>query len=236
MFRIVVGIFLIFGSTAVAQLHTVGFHGGGMFTSLGDDFNDGENLGKLDFIGGLNYQYRFTKAFTLGANLEYTQYGAQVPVDFYDSYGEYIASNNSSWDWNYVSVPIIFGYELGGKFRIKPKVALVPSILVRHVYNFQPYEGSTLSPSKTTYYSGAKKIDLGGMAGVDLSARFHSGYLFTAVDFRYSLTTVNNENTFLPGTNIAQRHRGLTFSFGVRFNVGNPEPEGPTDLIDDPVD
>jgi len=236
MIRVLLGILLLSGSTAVAQLHTVGFHGGGIYSSLGSNFNNGENQGKLDFIGGLNYQYRFTNAFTLGGNLEFTQYGAQVPVDYYDVFGEYIATANSSWDWNYVSVPIIVGYEMGGKFRIKPKMALVPSILTRSIYNFQPYEGSTLSPIKTSYYTDAKKIDLAGMAGVDLSARFHSGYVFTAIDFRYSLTTVNNDNFFSTATNDSYRHRGLTFSLGVRFNIGNPEPEGPKDIIDNPID
>lgn len=219
-----------------AQLHTVGFHAGAMGTSLGSNFGNGDATHKIDFIGGLNYQYRFTSAFVLGGNLEYTQYGAKVPVDFYNVYGEYVATENSSWDWNYLSIPLIVGYEMGGKISFKPKAAIVPSILTRAVYNFQPYEGSTLSPYKDSYYSSAQKIDFGALIGLDVSARFHSGFVFASVDYRQSITTVNTDEYFPTSINDNYRNRGLALSMGVRFIIGKPEPEGPKDIIDNPVD
>ena len=226
---------LALSSFSFAQLHSVGFHGGGMLTSLGNSFGNGESKPKIDFTGGLNYQYRFTSHLTLGANLEYTQFGAQIPVQFFDSWGVFITESYSSWDWNYVSVPLIVGYEMGGKISYKPKFALVPSILNRAVYNFKSYEGTTLAPYKDSYYSEANKFDLAAMVGIDFAARFHSGVVFLSIDARYSATKVNNDNFFSTSLFDAYRHRSISTCFGVRFNLGKPEPEGIKDIIDDPL-
>ena len=227
---------LALSSISFGQLHTVGFHVGAMGTSLGNTFANGEGMAKIDLTGGLNYQYRFTSHLTLGANIEYTQFGAQFPIQFTDQLGNFITENNSSWDWNYVSVPLIVGYEMGGKISIKPKLAVVPSILQRCIYNFKSYEGTTLAPFKDSYYANANKFDLAGLVGVDFTARFHSGVVFLAIDTRYSITMLNNEDFFNTDFNDSYRNRSIGASFGVRFNLGNPEAEGIKDLIDDPIE
>ncbi|MFT4601990.1 MAG: hypothetical protein ACI857_002176 [Arenicella sp.] len=227
---------LIFSSVSFGQLHSVGFHVGSMGTSLGSTFMNSDSKPKIDFTGGLNYQYRFTSHLTLGGNIEYTQYGAQIPIQFIDQQtGNIIAEEYSSWDWNYISVPLIVGYEMGGVISFKPKVGLVPSILGRAVYNFKSYEGTTLAPYKQSHYSESNKIDLAGMVGVDFTARFHSGVIFLAIDGRYSVTNLNNEffNESLWGS---MRNRSVSASLGVRFNLGSPEVEGIKDIIDAPED
>lgn len=236
MYKYVLTFSLFLSSFSFGQLHSLGFHGGAMGTSVGSTFFNGDSKYKIDFTGGLNYQYRFTSALTVGANVEYTQFGARVPVDFVDQTGQLIATAYSSWDWNYVSIPLIVGYEMGGKVSIKPKAALVPSVLTRAVYNFIPYDGSSLTPYKDSYYSSANKFDLAGMAGFDVSARFHSGTLFAAFDFRYSITQLNSDTFFPTTVNDVYRNKSLGACVGVRFNLGNPEGDGPTDIIDDPID
>jgi len=223
-------------SVTFSQLHSMGFHVGGMGTSLGSAFNDGDSKPKIDLTAGLNYQYRFTSHLTLGANLEYTQYGAQVPVQFYDSWGVFITENYSSWDWNYVSMPLIVGYEMGGSISFKPKAALVPSFLASAIYNFKSYEGTTLAPYKQSYFPQAKKFDLAAMVGIDLTSRFHSGVIFLAIDGRFSMNTLNTDDFYLESTFGAMRNRSISTSLGVRFNIGNPEEEGIKDIIDDPID
>lgn len=232
-FLLIVGILI--SSVSFAQLHSVGFHLGGMGTSLGKAFGNGESKPKFDFTGGLNYQYRFTSHLTLGLNLEYTQYGAQIPVQLLDQNGNIIAENYSSWDWNYVSVPLIVGYDIGGVISFKPKVGLVPSILNRAVYNFKSYEGKTIAPYKESHYSEAKKIDLAGMVGIDLTTRFHSGSIFLSVDARYSVTKLNRGDFFSTTLFDPMRNRSISACIGVRFNLGKPEPEGIKDIIDDPI-
>lgn len=236
MYRYILVISLFLSANSFAQLHSVGFHGGAMGTSAGKNFANTDSKFKVDFIAGLNYQYRFTSHLTLGANIEYTQYGSQVNVQFTDWMGNLIAEDYSSWDWNYISVPLIVGFEMGGKVRVKPKAAIIPSILARSVYNFKAYEGSTFTPFKTSYYSDANKFDLGGLVGVDVSVPFHAGVLFAGFDFRYSITKLNADNLFPTSFYDTYRNKGIIGTVGVRFNIGNPEGEGPKDIIDDPVD
>lgn len=226
---------ILISSVSFGQLHSVGFHLGAMGTSLGKTFGNGESKPKIDFTGGLNYQYRFTSHLTLGVNLEYTQNGAQIPEELLDQDGNIIAENYSSWDWNYVSIPLIVGYDIGGVISFKPKVGLVPSILNRAFYNFKSFEGTTLAPYKESYYSEAKKIDLAGMVGIDFTTRFHSGSLFLSLDARYSVTKLNNGDFFNTSLFDPMRNRSFSACLGVRFNIGKPEPEGIKDIIDDPV-
>jgi len=65
---------------------------------------------------------------------------------------------------------------------------------------------------------------------------FHSGFVFASVDYRQSITTVNTDEYFPTSINDNYRNRGLALSMGVRFIIGKPEPEGPKDIIDNPVD
>lgn len=229
-------IWFTISSVSFGQLHSVGFHAGAMGTTLGNNFWNGEAIPKIDFLGGLNYQYRFTSHLTLGTNIEYAQFGAQVPIQFYDVLGNFIAENNSSWDFNYVSVPLIVGYEIGGKISFKPKAAIIPSILQRAVYNFKSYEGTTLAPYKQSYYRDVPKFDIAGMLGIDFSARFHAGVFFLSIEARYSATVLNNDNFFNSTIYDPIRNGAVMSCLGIRFNLGNPEGEGPTDIIDDPLE
>lgn len=222
-------------SLSFAQLHSAGFQLGAMATSMGSNFYNGDAKIKIDFLGGLNYQYRFSNHLTIGADIEYAQFGARVRELFFDWQGTQIAESWSSWDWNYISIPLTVGFKMGGKIRFTPMAGITPSILARSVYNFKPYEGSSLTPTKTSFYSDAKKFDLGLIAGGDVSFPFHEGVVFVGLDFRYSITKVNTDSFFTENFFDPYRHRGLNTVFGVRFNIGNPEPEGPKDLIDDPV-
>ena len=126
---------------------------------------------------------------------------------------------------------------MGGKFRFKPKAGITPSILARCIYNQIPFEGTSLSHEKFSNDSNARKLDLGGIAGFDVSVPFNAGVFFLGVDFRYSITKVNTDNLFNETLFDAYRHRGVSSVLGLRFNLGNPhEDEGPTDIIDDPLD
>jgi hypothetical protein len=228
-------VFLILSSISFGQLHSVGFHAGAMGTGVGSSFSNGESKPKVDFTAGLNYQYRFTTHLTLGGNLEYTQFGAQIPVEYEDNSDNIVTSEYASWDWNYVSIPLIIGYEMGGAISFKPKVALVPSILNRAFYNFKSYPNTTLAPYKDSYYSQANKFDLAGMIGIDLAARFHSGVIFLGLDLRYSLTKLNTDSFFSTTLFDPMRNKSISSYLGVRFNIGKPEEEALKDIIDAPI-
>ena len=73
------------------------------------------------------------------------------------------------------------------------------------------------------------------MIGIDFSARFHSGSVFLGLDYRHSLTQLNNDDFFNTSIVDPMRNRGFTACFGVRFRLGKPEPEGIKDIIDDPL-
>ena len=192
---------------------------------------------KIDFTGGLNYQIRFSSHWTCDAAIEYTQFGAQFPVEFYNYAGSTLLGESiSSYDWNYISIPLTVGFAMGGKVRFTPKAGIVPSVLARMIYNQPPYEGSTLSHVKDSQYDQANKFDFAGLMGVDISVPFKPGVFFLGIDFRYSVTKINNENFFPESVLDTYRHRGLTAVFGARFTLGKPEPEGPKDIIDDPVE
>ena len=237
MYRFLLVFFLFLSTQSFAQLHTVGFHLGAMGTHVGSpSILGGDTKTRIDFLGGLNYQYRFPHAWTVGGNLEYTQFGVQVHEYFTNFVGDTIGQSYSSYDWNYISIPLIGGYEIGGKVMFKPKIGLVPSILTRAVYNHKPFEGSTLQPYKNSNYSDAAKIDFAGLVGIDLSARFDSGVFFTSFDFRYSITKLNTDTYFPTSTNDTFRNVGLSAALGIRFNLGMPEADGPTDIYDDPID
>lgn len=223
------------GLTVKAQLHSVGFHLGTMGTSLGNNFQNGNTGIKIDFLAGLSYQYRFSNHLVLEGAFEFAQFGAQAPITIFDFTGNELGTAPCTWDWNYLSIPLTTGFVVGGKVRFKPKIGLVPSILVRSVYNFKPYEGSSLTPSKTSYYSDANKIDLAALAGIDVNFPIREGVFFIGTDFRYSVTKVNTSTLFNEVVFDSFRHRGLSLVLGVRFNIGNPEPEGPKDIIEDPL-
>lgn len=226
---------LIFCSISFGQLHSVGFQFGGTGSNVGRTFAGGESKPKLDITGGLNYQYRFTSHLTLGGNLEFVQYGAQVPVDYENLSGDIVSGEYASWDWNYISIPLIVGFEMGGVVSFKPKAALVPSFLTQSFYHFKTYENTSLAPYKDTYYSQANKLDLAGMIGIDFSARFHSGTMFLGIDFRHSLTKLNNDDFFNTELFDPMRNKSVSATLGVRFKIGKPAPEGIRDIIDDPL-
>lgn len=93
------------------------------------DFYEDSQI-SLGFVGGVKYDLLISGRILVGADLLYNQLGFNESMIFTDINGNPVIGITLKSSYDYISLPIKFGYVFGNKFTFIPKIGLQTSYLL----------------------------------------------------------------------------------------------------------
>jgi hypothetical protein len=196
-------LFILISTFAIGQNHFVGFQSGLNFTSVKPNEDLKNSSMKTGFIGGVTYDLNFSNRYQIGVGVLYSQQGFNDQPIFVEGENVNVLDEKIKIKYDYLSIPIKIGYEMGNKIKIIPKIGITPAILVNAKHE--------------DYVS---KFDFGGLIEVgvenDLSENI---ILFSALSYKQSLTNYFNSDYFDRYDDTARKHFGFSLSLGLKYRL-----------------
>jgi len=199
------------------QNHLFGVKGGVNWTNITTSNFVNQHDFRTGISAGLTYEYLFKKYFSVGADLIYNQRGYTNDIVFTDNLGNPTGEKYTiNFNYDYVSLPIKTGFNIGNKFYGFTNIGVIPSLLV---------DAKTVTPTFNTVgkvtgnetfdvTSRVTKFDFAGLAEIGGGYKFKNRYwLFTSFAYQYSFTTFTNSEYF---SNSKIRHNGMTLTIGLK--------------------
>ena len=204
---------------AFGQAQSIGIQSGVNLTNLtGDIFKDSKF--RTGIIGGFNYELLFKSNYTIGTDILYSQQGFVDKVTFTDEHGNVLGTEPSSkYYYDYMSIPIKFGYTEGVKLKSFIKLGVCPSFLLSAESTVPKFDssGDITGYEKVNVKNNATKFDFGALlelgVGYSLKNRIE---LFSSLTGRKSLTTFSNSDYF---QNSKIRHYGFSLMAGLKYRL-----------------
>lgn len=204
---------------AFGQAQSIGIQSGVNLTNLtGDIFKDSKF--RTGIIGGFNYELLFKSNYTIGTDILYSQQGFVDKVTFIDENGNVLGAEPSSkYYYDYMSIPIKFGYTEGVKLKSFIKIGVCPSFLLSAKSTVPKFDssGDMTGYEKVNVKNNAPKFDFGALlelgVGYSLKNRIE---LFSSLTGRKSLTTFSNSDYF---QNSKIRHYGFSLMVGLKYRL-----------------
>ncbi len=209
---------LILTINIFAQFHSVGIQGGLSLCNISSKeyFDDSEF--KIGFVGGLKYEYLLSNKYLLGADLLFNQRGFIYVEHFYDNMGNSLGDHNLDFVYNYISLPIKFGFILGNRYKFIPKIGLQPSVLISAKVTTPEFKNGEIIGDKTSIVTNnVSKFDLAGLLELEILYESNQNVsIFTSFSGTYSLTSFTNPE-YMEQTK--SRHYALTILVGLKYNI-----------------
>lgn len=203
-----------------AQTHSFGIQGGLNFTNISakDFFSDTEY--RISLIGGLKYEVFFSDKYLIGVDMLYSQQGFVDRIVFTDIHGNQTGENaDTKFNYDYFVLPVKFGYTIGTKFKITPKIGIQPAFLI-NAKTFLPKfdsNGNEFGEEVVDVKENVSKFDLSGLLELELGYGLKPNFdIFTSVSGKYGMTTFSNNDYFKQNK---LRHNSITLSVGVKYKI-----------------
>jgi len=218
--RLLVAIsFLMLSLNCLGQTHHMGIEAGATRTSINGENVLENNDFRIGWTGGLVYQLIFDSKFILGTGLSYFEKGFNNEFTYTDYEGnpvEPLGGTITSFNYNYLSIPIKGGFQLGSKLAGFVNLGLVSSVLV-HASIDEPGIEAIIDERRTNVTDRVSRFDLSGLGEIGISYELISSLVIsTMLTYQQSLTSITNENYF-PQNNI--RHFGTSLSLGLKLKM-----------------
>lgn len=148
----------------------------------------------LGLVGGLKYEMILADNNSIGVDILFNQQGL-----------EFISGK---YRYDYISVPIKYGYVIGNRIKFTPKVGIQPSLLLNAMYSGATYDedGNLIGNGILNIYTDSPKFDLAGIAELELGFGIERLEIFTLLSFNYSLPSFSD-------------HYGITLSIGLKYII-----------------
>ena len=94
------------------------------------------NESLIGFVGGLKYQRVFNIPFVLDVEMIMNQLGYQMHYDIIEPNEYVVVVNQIDKEiirYNYISIPILFGYKVGDILSVTPKIGFQSSYLINGI-------------------------------------------------------------------------------------------------------
>ena len=147
----------------------------------------------------------------------YAQRGFTSTIPFINSNGYMTPPNSSSqFNYDYLSLPVKAGYQLGEKFHGFLNLGVVPSILVDAetiIENMNTGKSESYSQTdRVNKFDLAALLELG--AGFKIKERYN---FFASAGYQNSFISSTTDNYF---SSTKMYHYGFTFSLGLKYSIG----------------
>ena len=203
--------------TSVNAQNFIGVKGG---PSLADMPGYKPNVMRVRFVGGVTFDHQLTKFSSIGADLIYSQRG--YAWEYVLSQGPNAGGadeSNINFSYDYISLPLKYSMQFGGKLKLFSTVAAVPSILLSAKSKMDKYtspDGIEVG-GETDLSEDTMKIDIAVQAEGGISYSLTETYsLLLSASYQRSLTYTHDEN-FL-GRSIY--NESIMFALGGKMKIG----------------
>jgi hypothetical protein len=204
-------IFFLLSISVNGQNYFIGIKAGANFTNVKDNIFDDKEF-KTGLCTGLSFDYLFRNKISISSDLLYTQKGFGNYFYFGDKINEPEINGGPEilyFHYNYLSIPIKTGYQVGEKFHGFGNIGLAPSFLINSKMVFE--NNKSIKVDKVT------KFDLAGQIEMGCAYQFKEKInIYSSISYMHSFTYLSNENYFGSG-NI--RSYGITISLGLKYKI-----------------
>lgn len=115
----------------VGQNYLIGVKGGVNSTNITSRNFLSQSYSRTGLTGGLTYEFLFKKHFSIGADLIYNQRGFTNDLVFTYNLGNPTGEKYiTTFNYDYVSLPIKTGFNIGTKLYGFTNIGVIPSLLV----------------------------------------------------------------------------------------------------------
>ena len=199
------------------QNHFIGLKGGVNSTNITSSNFFSPTDSRKGLTAGLTYEYLFKKQCSVGADLIYNQRGFTSDVVFTDNLGNPTAEKSTTtFNYDYVSLPIKTGFNIGTKLYGFTNIGVIPSLLVDAKTTTPTFDADAKYTGNETFdvtnrvskFDFAGQVEIGG--GYKLNGRY---WLFTSFSYQHSFTTITNSDYF---ANSTIRHNGMALTIGLK--------------------
>lgn len=199
------------------QNHFIGLKGGVNSTNITSSNFLSQTDSRTGLTAGLTYEYFFKKHFSVGADLIYNQRGFTNDIVFTDNLGNPTGENyTTTFNYDYVSLPINTGFNFGTKFYGYTNIGVIPSLLVYAKTKTPTFDTDGKLTGNETFdvTNRASKFDFAGLVEIGGGYKFKGRYwLFTSFSYQHSFTTITNSDYF---ANSEIRHNGMALTIGLK--------------------
>jgi hypothetical protein len=215
MKRILTVLTIVLSIPAFGQNHFIGLKGGINWTNVNSSNFMSNNDNRTGFNSGLTYQYFLNERFSIGIDLLYFQRGFTNGNVFTDQLGNLNEERaTSTFDYDYLSIPLKAGIMIGDKFSGFANLGIVPSILVEAITTTPVIEG-VQEETTNNVTDKVSKFDFAGLAEIGANYKINPNFLLSAsFGYQHSFTRISNEDYF---SNSEIRHYGMILSFGMQY-------------------
>lgn len=217
MKNIVLLILTITTLKVAGQNHFVGLKGGANLTNISSTFVS-QHDNRTGIYTGLTYDYLLKKHFSVSADLIYNQRGFTNDIIFTDDLGNPTGEKyTTKFNYDYVSLPIKTGLNLGNKFYGYTNIGVIPSLLI-NAKTISPtfnVDGKVTGNETFDMTNKVTKFDFACLAEIGGGYKFKNRYwLYTSLAYQYSFTTITNSKYF---ANSTIRHYGISLTIGLKY-------------------
>lgn len=202
---------IFLNSSGYSQTHQLGVKAG-LNWAFVNQHSNWINSARRSFAGGITYQWNFDENFQFGSELLYDQRGYQTST-FYGRAPSDTQIKEAEFKYNYLAIPLKFGYRTAGDFSAFLNAGIVPSYLLDAAHHYYWYPD--IDPVDATDY--ISRFDIAGLAEVGGSYSLHNTInFFVSLSYQHSLTSLSNQDYF--GDEIV-KNRVLTLFAGLRTKL-----------------
>ncbi|WP_372948421.1 outer membrane beta-barrel protein [Mariniphaga sp.] len=219
MKQILIILFIALTTTAFGQTHIIGMQVGLNLTNISANEIFYNSEMRAGFTGGITYDLKLSDRYRIGVDVLYSQQGFSEKFSLVDEYGTYYGEVNSEMNFDYMSIPIKIGYEIGNKIKIIPKIGMVPAFPVTAESIIPKLNDSKLVIGQETVdqMDYISKFDFGGLIEIGIERALSEKLIIcSALAYKHSLTTFSNIDYF-GDHNL--RHYGFSVSVGIKHGL-----------------
>lgn len=219
MRQILILLFILISSVTWGQKHLIGVQGGLNFTNFTSKEGFANTSTKTGFIGGITYDLKLNEKYRIGVDILYSQQGVNDKFILTDDNGTYRGEQDNEMNYDYLSIPIKFGYELGNKIRFIPKIGIVTAIAIKAEITSPTVDSNGMITGKETinHIDYVSKFDFGGIVEFGIETDLSENFIFcTNLNYKHSLTTFSNADYFDYQN---MRHFGFSVVVGLKYKL-----------------
>lgn len=199
------------------QNHLIGVKGGFNSTNITSSNFLSQSLSRTGLTAGLTYEFLIKKHFSIGADFIYNQCGFTNYLVFTDNFGNLTGEKyTTKFNYDYISLPLKTGFNIGSKLYGFTNIGLVPSLLVDAKTTIPNFDtGGNLTGNETFDVTNrVSKFDFAGSVEIGGGYKFNGRYwLYSSFSYQHSFTTITNSDYF---ANSKIRHNGMNLTIGLK--------------------
>jgi hypothetical protein len=199
------------------QNHLIGVKVGANSTNITSTNFISETDSRSGLAAGLSYEFLIKRHFSIGADFIYNQRGVTYDMVFTDNIGNPTGEKYiTKFNYDYVSLPIKVGFNIGTKLYGFTIIGVIPSLLVEAKTTTPTFDmdGNFTGNKTFNVTNRVSKFDFAGIAEIGGGYKFNNRFwLFTSFAYQHSVTTITNSEYF---ANSIIKHNGMALILGLK--------------------